>query len=303
MRQYIANSLPCSYLFWAAALLVTSSVRCSAQQVNTVPLKVEIAAASKTLSAGEPLVVSYNITNISPQPLTVRLGVRKSDWYALVSPNPADAKELSLNQYTERIQGFHALPTQEIGATGVLSGRVVLKQNGDKLKPGQHSVSINADIPYITANGEQGELQQSYPITFTIVAAHSSHLHDVAWSLQQSVLMSRTLEDSRVAISALAALPEAQAMPALGALASNPNLSLRSRKELVEQLSVVGTPGAVSLLAEMYWDPAQQLSTGFPGLDYPVCIPCFLRQLHETGSPAVKKQIEELFSAHGEAMP
>ena len=303
MRQYVADSSPCSYLLWAAALLVTSSVGCSAQQVSSTPLKVEIAATSKTLSIGEPLVVSYNITNNSTRPLTVRLGVRKSDWYALASPNQADAKEFSLNQYTEEVQGFHASPTQEIGSTGILSGRVVLKQIEERLKPGQHSISINVDIPYIAADGEQGELQQSYPITFAVVAASPSHLHDVARNLQRTVLMNKTPEDNRAAISALMALPEAQAMPALSALASNPSLALRSRKELAEQLSVLASPQAVSLLAEMYWDPAQQLSTGFPGLDYSICIPCLLRQLHTTGSPVVKKQIEALFTAHGEAMP
>ena len=303
MRQHIADGFSCSSLVWAAALLITSSVRSSAQEAGPAPLKVEMAAASKTVSVGEPLVVNYNITNNSRQALTVLLGVRKSDWYSLSSPSQADAREFSLNQYTEEVQGFHALPMQRISSAGLLSGSLVLKQVGDKLKPGQHSVSLNADIPYTTANGEQGELQQSYPLTFTVVAASPSHLQDVARSLQRTVLANKTLEDSRVAISALMALPEAEAMPALSALASDPNLALRSRKELVEQLSVLASPKAVSLLAEMYWDPAQQLSTGFLGLDYSICIPCLLRQLHTTGSPVVKKQIEALFAAHSEAMP
>ena len=290
------------------AVLATSAMVAapvSANDANTSPVSIQAVLVTPALiTLGEPVLVHYDVTNISGQTMALQMGLRGTDWYTItlrdaqghgVPAVPIRLPESPSGAFSTQDGFYH----NGVGTSGYIPVSKIIAIP----RSGNYTLTIHVNLAYaLTGASESGwsetwtaksGLRVTRDITFPILVTQADdvRLRAKAEALRKAVNSPATEGKlCQADMAVLFSMPEAQASPVWRELALKPNVS----NDLVAgELEDLHSKVGVDLLAEM-------LDT--TGLS---CTPVSdrLNALYNSGDATMREYIRGVALRHGFMMP
>jgi hypothetical protein len=202
---------------------------------------------------GEPIVVDYKLTNISPAPVLVDLGENQTGWFRIVvqdstgQPTP-QIPDLRPTYRTGEI--LSPLPTCQLGPGASHEGQIVISQWFAIPGPGKYSVTAQVRVPnYPGLRPQESILSTEHSMSLTVLPVNLTHLRRTAQNLRRRADEEKNVSRLITTIEALYSMPEEVAFPFWRQLANS--TSCHGHYWIIEQLKRLSTPAAALILAEM----------------------------------------------------
>ena len=267
---------------------------------NTGPFRVQASLLTPArISLGEPILIRYELMNVSPQNALTHLGIYGTDWYTLTLRDTQGAAVPLLpdtrpahprGAYSSK-SGFCRPGTSDIDY-------VPVTQRLSIPHPGAYTLTLHVRLPYVTGDtvtegtpegvAISSNQVQTQDIVFPLLVtpADPVRLRSVAESLRAASAHETDGNLARAEMDGLFSMPEAQAAVTWRTMALKPN----AYTELVAgELENLGTATAADILAEML---------DAPGL---VCTPVSdrLSRMYKAGTPTLRQYIKGIAAQHG----
>jgi hypothetical protein len=291
--------------FSIAAIIAVGAAKPVLANASPSPFSIEASLVTPAqISLGEPILVHYDVVNMSGQTAAVRMGLYGTDWYTL---SLRDANGLDVQSIPDR------RPKQPMGA---FSTQDAFLHNGDDSSgyisvskyeiiqhPGRYTLTIHINIPYtLTGDSEPGfpgatasvsglAVSQDITLTILVTPPDAARLHATAEAIEKSV--SNPIIDSRLAraeMDGLFSMPETQVSDIWKELTLKPGFNSDWAASELEDLH---TKTGVDILIQMLDAPRQLVADPSNRLN----------ELYNTADPALKEYIKQVAAKHGIIMP
>jgi len=256
------------------------------------------------ISLGEPVLIRYNIQNISGQAAALHMGMDRTDWYTIVLRD-SEGHVVSVipdNHAPHPMEAFWTMNTfspDEKGTNEYIPVSTFLAIQ----KPGKYTLTVRANLKYALINDtavglsntplESSCLKQTQDITLPILvtAPDSNRLHAIAEALRKAVSDTGTNGKLlRADMDMLFFMPEAQVSAVWKDLATKPSMN----SDLVaSELEALHSKTGVDILVNM--------------LDVPKlkCMPVSARinRIYNAADPVLREHIKAVARERGFEMP
>src|SRR5436190_18701426 len=225
---------------------------------------------SHRVTLGEPILLSYKVTNNSSGPISVHWKgenlVRSHDriptpppWLtATVSSRsgvPVARVAEPTSPYTPA-DVMIAEPRKELAPGTSREGALVLSRFHAFRQPDVYRIALHVDLPYsIESDSDRQVYRSDQTIPITITAPNPIRLRQIARDLRKQAIQPAGFEEKVTSFDCLFSMPEEFALPAWRDLARDPRLGITEALETTQQLGRLGSATAVSLLYEMATNP------------------------------------------------
>lgn len=210
---------------------------------------VQLSLISRRISLGEPIILSYKITNPASHTLSVNVDDDPAGWLQTSLRNAAGYSVSDVRK-TSRVQHYAGIA---ISAKSSYTGYLVVSQVLNPILPGQYTLNLSThvistwqDIP-----GESAVENHVFSLPLTVSERDPKRLAVLAEAFRQDSLSGTNTGKWEMSIKALFALPQSAVLPIWRKLALDPNLDAFRAKETIQHLAKVQTTDACDLLADM----------------------------------------------------
>ncbi len=264
-------------------------------------LGLKLTLASDTVMLGEPILLAYEIVNLSDGERMVELGRDHNKWITLdlvdeagqSTPVRLDPRAPQGGMYSS---GARIAPGEHYHGLLVVTREITVPHMG------HYDLHVEArlpslpfpsppDVPLNKITRTILVQAQSFPLNVT--HPDQGRLQEVAETFRQVAVMGTNHYPQETAIRALVSMPEQYALASWQALVSGP--PLRFGETLMNELARVMTPGAADVLAQ-FWKP----------IPVPVLVQTLpvvlLDNMYRAGDEALKRHIEEIFARNGKSV-
>jgi hypothetical protein len=256
----------------AFLLLTTAPLACPLSQSTREPLFLEFSLTSNRLSAGEPIVLTYKLTNVSSTPVGVYLTDERAGWandkdrvgWLSVDILGAKGQGVPTSGRSAATQIDHAsMPGyQVLGPGSTIHGQRLLSRYLMTSDPGTYRLVPRGTISYCqgeTINDSQRLLsgpratdpvykwEVSLPLTVTI--RNTARLRRVADDLRAQAISAKGVDARRTALLALFSMPEEVVLDIWAELGKD--AAFKDRETLLKQLREIGTQSTIGLYREL----------------------------------------------------
>lgn len=283
-------------------------------QTSGADLKTDISLVTAgTITQGEPVVLRYEVKNISESLRYLGLKEDNSNWLSLslvdvsghvvIGHSVPTARQRDSENSLASLTGTFSTPGV-ISAHSTLEGYVVANQWFPTPAAGKYTLVAHVHLFYrvvpgsAPADSEVDEQNISFPLTVT--KADATRLQSVGQGLEKAVLQVGPLEPVAkrdMLIRALFSMPSARAAPSWQALLSDPSSSTWVLSEAVEDLVWLKPSAAPDILMRMMLKPS-------PALDKYVtsAVVNGMARTYRGGNPLLRQHIRALYASHGESL-
>ena len=297
----------------SAALVALTGGSTQAQTPGT-DLKTDISLVTAgTITQGEPVVLKYDVKNVSGSVRYIGATEDNSDWlslslvdaagHAVAGHSVPTARQKDSKNNLASLTSAFSTPGL-INARSTLGGYVVTSQWFPTLGAGKYTLVAHVHLFYrvIPASApidvEVDEQDISFPLTVT--KADATRLQSAAQSLEKTILQSgstASVAKRNMLIEALFSMPSAQAGPSWQALLSDPSSSFWVLSEAVEDLVWLKPAAAPDILMGMLLKPS-------PAQDKYIksAVINGMARTYRGGDSVLRQHIKALYASHGEPL-
>jgi len=280
-------------------LLLTVCMGSTLARADEPPFIVNLDFDKGAVMLGEPIVLNFELINISAQTITVIWGEHRDNWLTLeLSDKTGRPVALASDFRPRNIETFSL--ADELKPEGVHKGSIVVSQWVVPPKPGTYFLRARVRLRYRTHQEPVRfeVLSQERSIPLQVTKPDVQRLREIAEILRTAALREVGVITYRQALECLFSMPEAVALPVWRTLINDPVLAKMNVDRgayVIEQLTRLGTSTAIILLAEMWGNkntPHRYL--GAKGA---------LENLYRSGDLSLRPHIQKIFASRGERLP
>jgi hypothetical protein len=304
LRPIFAVSIVASLTCFIASCPVRA-----AEGTVTAPIAVSASLDTKpTVTLGEPVIVRYNVTNLSGQKVGVRWGENGAAWYSLqLTDGQGVSVAPALSQSTSQTAGSFAVNNPFIAVGSAFPGYLVVTRLFSIPHPGKYTLTMHIELPYtpVATNEESpvvlnklidtngNTLSEDETVSFTVTSANSTRLAESAKALQHQIDQTSDVNRLSSLMDALFSMPANAAFISWQSLASNPQMNVAL---IANELVFVHSESSADLLASMYDNSSLSPDDrAFVGQQ--------LNKLYNAGDETLKTHIQQIAAVHGFSLP
>ena len=275
-----------------ALLLTGSSVPVAdAQEQTPGAIKVQMSPLKDTVMVGEPIKVTIEIRNVDKQAVTVReMPEKAGDWirFELLTGDGLNRISRSRDPIDSTLRPlgtFRLEPESSYKVTQVVYVSATPRKSGEYRLVGIVSLSYK---PEGRAEGFR-RLTAELQAPLKARRGNNQALEGIARDLGKKVLDDKSIDERRLAVDALLAMPESVGLPIWRALAADPALYKSEGAYFTHRLGLLKTQAAAELLAQMW------IHVNAPSEHGDLGARSRLIEMYHAGPPALRRYIAQLF--------
>lgn len=293
-----------------AALIAVLGASVQAQTPGT-DVRADVSLiTSETITQGEPIILKYDVTNVSGMQRYIGLNEDSSNWLSLslvdATGHLVSGHSVSNPNQMDTEANFSTTKSPfdtpgSIAAHATLAGYVVANQWFLMPAPGRYTLAAHIHLFYrvvstsAPTDGQMNEQDFTFPLTIT--KADSTRLQATAQTLETAILQvhpTEPLAKRSMLIRALFSMPSIQAGPSWQALISDPSSSSRVILGAVDNLTCLRSAAATDILIGMRLNPT-------PAQDKYVTseVVGAIAGIYRDADPVLRQHIRQIYALNG----